>query len=164
MSSFSASLEDSCGLMSWTAGGYYVHSGSVTWADKHLCRQDTALLHDAGWTGPGREAGLVRCLVSLGICIPVNLVLNVAAFLSATSAARPASPVSSFGSLVGHGVPGLLQPGIHEGALSGLGILLHAVLDPSRADPRRSLQPCQATPYRAPSIQILPTLGSTVCK
>ena len=80
--SFTASLEDAHDLTSWRAGGYSIGSSTWSWAEKHLCRQETALLYDAGWTGLGRGAGLARCLVSFGIYMPVNLVLNVTTFLS----------------------------------------------------------------------------------
>ena len=80
--SFTASLEDASDHMSWTAGSYSLGPTSFVWAEKRLCRQDIALLHDAGWTGLGHCAGLARCLVSFSIYVPTNLVLNVTTFLS----------------------------------------------------------------------------------
>ena len=84
--SFSASLEDTGDLISFTGGAYRMSGNDlykIQWADgKQLCRQETALLHEAGWSGLGRGAGLARCLVSFGIYIPVSLVLNITTFLS----------------------------------------------------------------------------------
>jgi len=81
---FNAGLEDAGDLMIWSAGGYSINKNEDRnlWAERRLCRQETALLHEAGWSGLGRGAGLARCLVSFGIYIPVSFVMNVATFLS----------------------------------------------------------------------------------
>ena len=81
--SFSASFEDACDLMIWSAGSYASGANSfIGWAEMRFCRQETALLHEAGWIGLGRGAGLARCLVSFLIYVPFTLVLNVTTFLS----------------------------------------------------------------------------------
>ena len=68
--------------MIWSAGSYALGPTQYRWPVRRLCRQETGLLHEAGWTGLGRGAGLIRCLVSFVIYVPFNLVLNVTTFLS----------------------------------------------------------------------------------
>ena len=68
--------------MIWSAGSYALGPTQYRWPARRLCRQETGLLHEAGWTGLGRGAGLIRCLVSFVIYVPFNLVLNVTTFLS----------------------------------------------------------------------------------
>ncbi|CAE7947596.1 noxA, partial [Symbiodinium sp. KB8] len=81
--SFSASLGDASDLMIWSAGSYQIGADAYfLWAEERFCRQETALLHEAGWSGLGRGAGLARCLVSFFIYVPFHLVLNVTTFLS----------------------------------------------------------------------------------
>ena len=152
--SFSASLEDACDLMIWSAGSYAIGAaGIIGWAEMRFCRQETALLHEAGWIGLGRGAGLARCLVSFFIYVPFTLVLNVTTFLSPSllwqlALLRLAAFLVAWMAVMyqAHFSPDFAEEIVTPHNIALLASCLRSPLacsPTSRAGPSRTLQPCQ---------------------